>query len=124
MTWCKLQDTGVTILCYFDSATNQANATNCALFAQETLSTLGTGPNCYWVNPSTVGVDLGNSATITFNVCKRSLYNITNHAQDKISIGAGVVRGQGSDGQPNQAVSVALQRPDNPVHPVASIAVR
>jgi hypothetical protein len=68
MTWCKLQDTGVTISCYFDSATDQPNATNCALFTSETVSKLGTTPSCLWINPTTISVSLGTGATIAFDV--------------------------------------------------------
>lgn len=68
MTWCKLQDTGVTVLCYFDSATNEGSASCSDLFTDETVAELGTGPRCYWINPTTVAIDLGTGATITFNV--------------------------------------------------------
>lgn len=105
---CRLSNDGLSINCAFDSNTNQASGSCSTFFASETISTLGSGANCYWTSATVLSIDLGQGATIAIG--------------STISVLAGSVKAQGTTDVANEAATTPLLAPLNAGAPIASIS--
>eukprot|EP01113_Clastostelium_recurvatum_P005113 TRINITY_DN1227_c0_g1_i1.p1 TRINITY_DN1227_c0_g1~~TRINITY_DN1227_c0_g1_i1.p1 ORF type:complete len:2051 (+),score=596.77 TRINITY_DN1227_c0_g1_i1:131-6283(+) len=105
---CQLSDSGVSIKCTFDVATNRAASSDCSrLLTSGTISMLGSGPSCSWGEATHLDISLGSDATIVFT--------------DYVEFLPNVVFAQGDGGQANPGQKTLLLRPTNPVSAVPVI---
>lgn len=105
---CRLSNDGETINCAFTASTNQAAGSCSTFFTTETVSSFGSGANCFWTSANSLSIDLGQGATIAIG--------------SSISILAGAVKAQGTTDIGNEASSTPLLAPLSAGTPIASIS--